>query len=83
MLRTTTTAAVRAFKPVQVSAITRRAYSSKPLDDRESAAENRYIREKARFCCDPMTREAEQIKKLKEEIAKKNKEIEELKKANK
>ncbi|GJJ68750.1 ATPase inhibitor, mitochondrial [Entomortierella parvispora] len=72
MLRTTSTAAVRAFKPVQVSAIARRNYSD-TFNKREKAAEDQYARQK----------EAEQIKQLKEALAKKEKEIEELKKSKK
>ncbi|KAG0306051.1 hypothetical protein BGZ98_003038 [Dissophora globulifera] len=71
MLRTTTTAAVRAFKPVQVSAVARRNYSDK-FGDKEKAEEAQYIRAK----------EAEQTKKLKQELAKKEKELADLKKEN-
>ncbi|KAF9946021.1 hypothetical protein BGZ70_003450 [Mortierella alpina] len=71
MLRTTTTTALRTFKPAQVSAV--RAYSGKALSDKETAEENRYAH----------AREQEQIKQLKEALAKKEKEIEELKKAKK
>ncbi|KAF9909168.1 hypothetical protein BX616_011282 [Lobosporangium transversale] len=69
MLRTTTTTAVRVFKPVQVSTVARRMYSN-TFSDKERAEENQYIRQK----------EAEQIKKLKEQLAQKEKEIAELKK---
>ncbi|KAG0363925.1 hypothetical protein BGZ54_007959 [Gamsiella multidivaricata] len=72
MLRTTTTAAVRAFKPAQVSAIPRRNYSDGAFSDKERAEEAKYIRAK----------EAEQIKKLKEQLAQREKEIAELKKNN-
>lgn len=47
MLRTTTTAAVRAFKPVQVSSIARRNYSD-AFGKKEKAAEDLYVREKVR-----------------------------------
>ncbi|KAF9427236.1 hypothetical protein BGZ94_005251 [Podila epigama] len=73
MLRTTTTAAVRAFKPVQVAAIPRRAYAEDAFKKKETAEEAKYFRQK----------EAEEIKKLREALAKKEKEIEELKKSNK
>lgn len=46
MLRTTTTAAVRAFKPVQVSAIPRRAYSEDAFKKKETAEEAKYFRQK-------------------------------------
>ncbi|KAG0046398.1 hypothetical protein BGZ83_008433 [Gryganskiella cystojenkinii] len=72
MLRATTTSAVRAFKPVQVSAIARRNYSD-AFNKKEKAAEEQYVRAK----------EAEQIKHLREELAKKEKEIAELKKIKK
>ncbi|KAF8944499.1 hypothetical protein BGZ47_004157 [Haplosporangium gracile] len=73
MLRTiTTTNAVRTFKPVQATTAVRRAYST-GFDNKEKAEEARYIRAK----------EQEQIKKLKEELARKDKEIEDLKKNNK
>ncbi|KAF9910772.1 hypothetical protein EC991_005489 [Linnemannia zychae] len=73
MLRTiTSTSAVRTFKPVQVAAAARRSYSN-TFGDKEKAEEAKYIRQK----------EAEQIKKLREELARKEKEIEELKKSKK
>ncbi|KAF8955583.1 hypothetical protein BGZ46_002606 [Entomortierella lignicola] len=71
MLRTTTVSALRAFKPVQVSALARRNYNT-TFSDKEKAEEAKYIR----------TKEAEQLKKLKETLAEKEKEIEELKKNN-
>ncbi|KAG9072514.1 hypothetical protein KI688_000285 [Linnemannia hyalina] len=72
MLRTiTATNAVRTFKPVQ-AATAARAYST-GFDSKEKAEEARYIRAK----------EQEQIKKLKEELARKEKEIEDLKKTKK
>ena len=46
--RATTTTALRTFKPAQVSAV--RAYSGKPLSDKETAEENRYARARVRFC---------------------------------
>jgi hypothetical protein len=46
MLRTTTVAAVRAFKPVQVSAIPRRAYSEDAFKKKETAEEAKYFRQK-------------------------------------
>ncbi|KAF9357579.1 hypothetical protein BGX26_003475 [Mortierella sp. AD094] len=73
MLRTTTTTAVRAFKPIQISAVARRNYTTDSFKEKETAEEAKYIRAK----------EAEQIKTLKETLAKKEKEIEELKKAKK
>ncbi|KAF9114732.1 hypothetical protein BGX27_009956 [Mortierella sp. AM989] len=72
MLRTTTATAVRAFKPIQVSAIARRNYTNK-FSEKEQAEEAQYIRAK----------EAEQIKHLKEILAAKEKEIEELKNKDK
>ncbi|KAF9178940.1 hypothetical protein BGZ51_007357 [Haplosporangium sp. Z 767] len=69
MLRTTTTAAVRAFKPVQASAIARRNYSESSFSQKEKAEEAKYIRSK----------EQETIKKLREELAKKEKEVQDLK----
>ncbi|KAG0254534.1 hypothetical protein BG011_005674 [Mortierella polycephala] len=69
MLRTTTTAAVRALKPVQASAIACRNYSSGSFSQKEKAEEAKYIRAK----------EQETIKKLQEELAKKDKELQELK----
>jgi len=47
MLRTTTIAAVRAFKPVQVSAIARRNYSE-AFNKKEKAAEDQYVRQKVK-----------------------------------
>ncbi|KAF9151760.1 hypothetical protein BG015_006246 [Linnemannia schmuckeri] len=74
MLRTiTTTNAVRAFKPVQAATAARRAYSATGFDNKEKAEEAKYIRAK----------EQEQIKKLREELARKEKEIEDLKKNKK
>ncbi|KAF9321042.1 hypothetical protein BG000_010589 [Podila horticola] len=73
MLRTTTVAAVRAFKPVQVSAIPRRAYSEDAFKKKETAEEAKYFRQK----------EAEEIKKLREALAAKEKEIAALKKEKK
>ncbi|KAF9087346.1 hypothetical protein BGX29_000871 [Mortierella sp. GBA35] len=70
MLRTTTTTAVRAFKPVQAAAAARCGYSSNTFSDKEKAEEAKYIRAK----------EQELIKKLREELARKEKEIEDLKK---
>lgn len=46
MLRTTTVAAARAFKPVQVSAIPRRAYSEDAFKKKETAEEAKYFRQK-------------------------------------
>ncbi|KAG0236292.1 hypothetical protein BGW42_003704 [Actinomortierella wolfii] len=56
-----------AAKPVQVSYIARRAYSSK-FDEREKAQEEMYIREK----------EKEQIKKLQEKLAELEKRLEQV-----
>ncbi|KAK3838548.1 MAG: hypothetical protein JOS17DRAFT_730473 [Linnemannia elongata] len=73
MLRTiTATNAVRTFKPVQAATAARRAYST-GFDNKEKAEEAKYIRAK----------EHEQIKKLREELARKEKEIEDLKKNKK
>lgn len=74
MLRTTTTATVRAFKLVQVSAVARRNYTTtEKFHEKEKADEDQYIRAK----------EAEQTKKLKEQLAAKEREIADLKKAKK
>ncbi|KAI1320403.1 hypothetical protein EDD11_001206 [Mortierella claussenii] len=70
MLRTTTTTAVRIFKPVQVAAVARRNYTNS-FSDKEKAEEAKYIRAK----------EAEQIKKLKEQLAAKEKELADLRKS--
>ncbi|KAG0001179.1 hypothetical protein BGZ80_001930 [Entomortierella chlamydospora] len=59
MLRTTTTAAVRAFKPVQFSVVARRNYTDK-FKEKETAEEAKYIR----------TKEAEREKALKEKALK-------------
>ncbi|KAF9995824.1 hypothetical protein BGZ65_008556 [Modicella reniformis] len=69
MLRTTSTAAIRAFRPVQLSAVTRRHNTTGSFSEKEKAEEAKYIRAK----------EAEQIKKLREELAKKQKEVDDLK----
>ncbi|KAG0284940.1 hypothetical protein BGZ96_010745 [Linnemannia gamsii] len=74
MLRTiTATNAVRTFKPVQAATAARRAYTTSSFEGKEKAEEIKYIRAK----------EQEQMKKLKEELARKEKEIEELKKSKK
>ncbi|KAF9927056.1 hypothetical protein FBU30_003518 [Linnemannia zychae] len=75
MLRTiATSSAVRTVrKPVQVAAVARSYSTASTLSDKERAEEAQYIRQK----------EQEQIKKLREELARKEKEIEELKKAKK
>ncbi|KAF9580957.1 hypothetical protein BGW38_002201 [Lunasporangiospora selenospora] len=69
MLRATTTTAVRAFKPVQVSAIAR-PYSTGKFNEKERAEEEIYFRKK----------EQEEIAKLREALAKAEKQIEDLKK---
>jgi len=53
MLRTTTVAAVRAFKPVQVSAIPRRAYSEDAFKKKETAEEAKYFRAKVNISNQP------------------------------
>lgn len=53
MLRTTTAAAVRAFKPVQVSAIPRRAYSEDAFKKKETAEEAKYFRAKVNISNQP------------------------------
>ncbi|KAK3825902.1 MAG: hypothetical protein J3Q66DRAFT_328886 [Benniella sp.] len=74
MLRITTSAAVRTLKPVQVAAVAPRAYTTTgKFSEKEQAEETKYIRAK----------EAEQIKKLKEELAKREQEIADLKKGKK
>ncbi|KAF9433922.1 hypothetical protein BGZ76_008808 [Entomortierella beljakovae] len=67
MLRTTTTATVRAFRPVQVSAVARRCYTNK-FSEKELAEEAQFIR----------AREAEKAK-IQEQLAQKEKEIADLK----
>ncbi|KAF9970482.1 hypothetical protein BGZ73_006808 [Actinomortierella ambigua] len=54
-------------KPVQVSFVARRAFSSK-FDEREKAQEDMYIREKER----------EQLKKLQEKLAELEKRLDEV-----
>ncbi|KAF8928132.1 ATPase inhibitor mitochondrial precursor [Dissophora ornata] len=74
MLRTTSTVAIRAFKPVQVAYVARCSYTTTgSFSEKEKAEEVKYIRAK----------EAEQIKKLKEQLAQREKEIADLKKEKK
>ncbi|KAG0237461.1 hypothetical protein BGX31_003586 [Mortierella sp. GBA43] len=73
MLRTTSAAAVRVFKPVQVAAVARRGYSEGTFSEKERAEEARFARQ----------RDAEKIKKLQEELAKREKEIADLKNGKK
>ncbi|KAJ1952455.1 hypothetical protein GGI12_006240 [Dipsacomyces acuminosporus] len=68
MLRTTIQRQARSVAPIRATMISSRSYSDR-FQERETASENKYIREK----------EAEKIKRLEEELAKAKKQYEELK----